>query len=58
MNQLMMNLFTTIWYKEFILAGAIENGLPVDYIKELENIESIKDANDKRSKANENILIK
>ena len=32
------------WYKEYVLAGARENSLPVEYIKLIESVESVEDA--------------
>ena len=34
------------WYKRFVVEGAIEYGLPEQYVRELQAIESIEDTND------------
>ncbi len=44
------------WYKAFITEGAKENRLPVDYVRELESLNSEQDENDERRIKNENIL--
>ena len=36
------------WYKEHVLRGAKENGLPVEYIRSIENIEHTEDSDTKR----------
>jgi hypothetical protein len=36
------------WYKQHVLAGALEHGLPEDYIRTIHAIESIDDPDDKR----------
>ncbi|MFC1743342.1 gamma-glutamylcyclotransferase family protein [Candidatus Riflebacteria bacterium] len=36
------------WYKNYVVAGAKENGLPADYIKMLESVESIEDPDSER----------
>lgn len=36
------------WYKEHVLRGARENGLPEEYIRKIEAVESILDADDQR----------
>lgn len=38
------------WYKEHVLKGAVENGLPVEYIQEIEAVESIADPDVERHK--------
>ena len=38
------NLKPLHWYKEHVLIGARENGLPEEYIKKIEIVESISDA--------------
>ncbi len=38
------------WYKEHVLIGARENGLPADYIAQIEAAESIEDPKSKRHK--------
>lgn len=37
------------WYKEHVLVGARESGLPADYIARIEAVESINDPNTSRS---------
>lgn len=37
------------WYKEHVLAGARENGLPADYIASIEVVESTEDLDTRRS---------
>jgi len=37
------------WYKQHVLRGAIEHGLPADYIDKIESIESQEDADERRS---------
>lgn len=46
------------WYLNFVIAGAIENGFPEGYIKNLKSIDAVMDLNDKRRKKNEEILQK
>jgi len=38
------------WYKEHVLKGAKEANLPIEYIKTIENVESMEDANKEREK--------
>ena len=44
------------WYKEQVVQGAIENGLPEDYIKKIEAFESKQDMDEERVAKNENYL--
>ncbi len=44
------------WYKAFVVAGAKENGLPADYIGEIEKADSVQDANTDRREKNGRIL--
>ena len=44
------------WYKAFVVAGAKQNKLPNDYIKTLEQMDSIPDTNSCRRARNEKIL--
>ncbi len=44
------------WYKAFVIAGAVEHGLPGDYIDRLKAIESLTDPDRKRHAAQEAIL--
>jgi len=37
------------WYKQHVLRGAIEHGLPTDYIRKIESFESQEDADERRS---------
>jgi gamma-glutamylcyclotransferase (GGCT)/AIG2-like uncharacterized protein YtfP len=39
-----------IWYKHHVLTGAIENGLPEEYIEKIRAIESIEDPKPERHK--------
>lgn len=45
------------WYKNFVLQGAIDNGLPEEYIDTLRHIESNDDLDEKRTALNEKILL-
>ncbi len=45
------------WYKAFVVAGAMEHGLPHNYIEWLRSIESQADPNTRRRKDNEAILL-
>ncbi len=36
------------WYKQHVLVGAIENGLPTNYIRQIEQVESIADVDSDR----------
>ncbi len=36
------------WYKRHVLEGAIENGMPEDYIKSIQAVESVTDKDDAR----------
>ena len=44
------------WYKEQVVQGARENGLPEDYIKKIESFESIQDMDEERVAKNEKYL--
>lgn len=44
------------WYLKFIMAGAIQNSFPSEYIAQLKRIDSISDMNEKRRVNNERIL--
>jgi gamma-glutamylcyclotransferase len=37
------------WYKQHVLRGAIEHGLPAEYIRKIESFKSQKDADERRS---------
>lgn len=45
------------WYKALTVAGAVDHGLPMDYIESLRSIESIADPDDGRRAMNEALLI-
>ncbi len=42
------NLKPYLWYKEHVLIGARENGLPIEYIQTIETVEAIPDSNPDR----------
>ncbi len=44
------------WYKDYVLAGARENSLPVEYIKLIESIESVEDPDADRGGRNKAVL--
>jgi gamma-glutamylcyclotransferase len=44
------------WYKEFIVTGAIQNKLPVEYISYLQSITCIRDPDEERRTKNYSIL--
>jgi len=44
------------WYKAFVVAGAVEHGLPRAYIDRLNSVESVADPDDERREAQETIL--
>lgn len=45
------------WYKAVTVAGALEHGLPVDYVKRLRAVESVEDPDHKRRTKNESLLV-
>ena len=45
------------WYKAFVVRGALEHGLPQDYIARLEGVSSIPDPDRERANKNEQLLI-
>ena len=45
------------WYKAFVVAGAMEHGLPGDYVEWLRSIASQPDPDSGRRKANEALLL-
>ena len=55
-NYINQDLIPYEWYKSFIVDGAKQNGLPQDYIEELETLESRKDSNDERKERADKIL--
>ena len=44
------------WYKNFVLSGARQNGLPEDYIKMIEKIQILSDSDKNRARLNWQIL--
>ncbi len=45
------------WYKDFVIAGATEHGLPPEYISEyIQSVEAIKDPNSTRDKRERSVL--
>jgi cation transport regulator ChaC len=44
------------WYKAIALAGAVEHGLPLEYVERLRAVESVEDANVERRAKNEALL--
>lgn len=44
------------WYKQLVVAGAVENDLPVPYVEWLRSVESMEDSDERRRAANEAIL--
>ena len=44
------------WYKAFVVAGALEHGLPRAYIESLNSVESVADPDDERREAQQAIL--
>ncbi len=44
------------WYKDLVIAGAREHGLPKEYIQQLETTPSNRDPDDARAAKNENLL--
>lgn len=45
------------WYKALTVAGAVDHGLPIDYIEWLRAAESIADPDDRRRRMNEALLV-
>jgi gamma-glutamylcyclotransferase len=50
------NLIPYDWYKEFIVSGAIQNKLPVEYIAKLQSITCVRDHDEERRTKNYAIL--
>ena len=50
------NLLPFDWYKDFIVSGAIQNKLPVEYIYQLKSISFVRDHDEKRRTENYAIL--
>ena len=46
------------WYKDFVVSGAREHGLPVDYIRNLEKVRSAPDPEARRAARNSEILVR
>ncbi len=46
------------WYKALVVAGALEHGLPMDYVAELRAVVSIDDPDDVRRQRNEALLVR
>ena len=46
------------WYKEYVLHGAIENGMPDEYIDFIRKVPSVEDPDSKRVEVNQKILAK
>jgi len=44
------------WYKAFVVAGAIEHGLPREYLEILEDVPSVPDPDRERAAENERLL--
>lgn len=45
------------WYKAFVVAGAIENGLPEAWIERLQSIDASRDPDEGRRRRNQTILL-
>jgi gamma-glutamylcyclotransferase len=45
------------WYKQYVLAGARENSLPPEYIKLIENVESVEDPDTPRAARAQAVLV-
>lgn len=50
------NLLPFDWYKDFIVSGAIQNKLPVEYISQLKSMGFVHDHDEKRRTENYAIL--
>jgi len=46
------------WYKDFVVQGAKEHGLPKEYIEKLEAVEAIQDPDEERDKKKNQVLVK
>jgi cation transport regulator ChaC len=44
------------WYKSLVVAGAVEHGLPDDYVERLRNVDSMPDTDDQRRAKNEALI--
>ena len=55
-NRVSDSLKPYTWYKEFIVRGAKEHGLPAAYIQALETIEAMKDPDQPREQKNLDLL--
>lgn len=45
-----------IWYRELVLAGAREHNLPVEYVREIQNVPAVTDPDKHRDKRNRALL--
>ena len=45
------------WYKAFVVAGAHEHGLPAPYVRRLEQVRSVPDADVDRAANNAKLLL-
>jgi carbon-monoxide dehydrogenase small subunit len=50
------NLVPYSWYKDFVIAGARENGLPEEYIQRIMDQEAVEDPDQERSRQKRNLL--
>lgn len=55
-NRINNSLHPFDWYKEFVIRGAIENGLPQEYVNSIEQFEAVVDQNQERRQRNFDIL--
>lgn len=55
-NSIDNNLLPFDWYKDFIVSGAIQNKLPVEYISQLKSMGFVRDHDEKRRTENYAIL--
>jgi gamma-glutamylcyclotransferase (GGCT)/AIG2-like uncharacterized protein YtfP len=44
------------WYRDIVLRGALQNGLPADYVESIETVEVLTDPDDHRRRENERLL--
>jgi gamma-glutamylcyclotransferase (GGCT)/AIG2-like uncharacterized protein YtfP len=49
-NHIDQSLHPYSWYKQLVLAGAKEHSLPQEYVKEIQEVKSIKDPEEERAK--------
>ncbi len=50
------NLLPFAWYRDFVLAGAKEQGLPASYIQKILEVETVADPNSERAQENYRLL--